>query len=260
MVRALSISRHMWTVGSGPDLTDWTLRFGSLPIFIWTTSLRQLSTTCSTQCKKAGAGLHSMPCRITKVSNVSISSVFRGNCVWSIMPVAPFHDCHWSRECGSRDIQHRRHGCQSISRSQSFAIHNYCCTSGQAWTFKHDRRVKQETSPDHCSCNCNSSCKGRGCVGCHEKSEPSHLSSEAVAAKAALLPAMRRFVASTLKIFEIYIRRTSFTASRIWARELPCFYTALCIMSADSKTLKTVTTMRSTRRTWTCFTMWRNII
>lgn len=76
-----------------------------------------------------------------------------------------------------------------------------------------------------------------------------NFSLEKVSAWDALLPAKNQCCASTLTIFEIYLRYTCSMATRIWPRALS-FYCAVLPMLYASKTSKTATMMCLTRRVW----------
>lgn len=100
-------------------------------------------------------------------SSLSIPSVFSGNCPCRKTPFTPCKRCHWCRECGSRTFQHRLHCWRRVACIQSCAVYAYLRTCTQAWKSKHNCKVAQETSTEHCNWTCNSSCKESGSFGCH---------------------------------------------------------------------------------------------
>lgn len=83
--------------------------------------------------------------------------------------------------------------------------------------------------------------------------ESLHLPPEVVAIQKALLHAIETVFASTRKTFNIYTRRTSSRAARIWRRALTCYCAILCIMYIAIKSVKTVTITFLMRRTWKRF-------
>lgn len=64
------------------------------------------------------------------------------------------HVCHRYEKCGLNVDQHKSRGCRSVARIRLFVVYDYCCSSAQAWKFKHNSKTKEETSPNQSNKNC----------------------------------------------------------------------------------------------------------